>query len=83
MIDKQLEKYYEARLSMFASQGWKDLMEDVEGIIESTDKVSTTIDEKQLFVRKGELLNLLWLKNLEQESKAAYQQLKDEENASV
>jgi hypothetical protein len=83
MIDKQLEKYYEARLSMFASQGWKDFIEDVEGIIESVDRISPIVDEKQLWFKKGELSNLVWLKNLEQESKSAYQQLKDEDNASL
>lgn len=82
-MDLKLEKYYESRLSMFASQGWKDFIEDVEGIIESVDRISPIVDEKQLWFKKGELSNLVWLKNLEQESKSAYQQLKDEDNASL
>ena len=64
----ELQKYYEERFSTMATVGWRDLMEDVERMIEPLNNISTIADEKSLQYRKGELSILTWLQNLKQVS---------------
>lgn len=75
----ELQKYYEERFSMFSQQGWLDLMEDVDKMLESLNNISTIEDGSALQFRKGELSILLWLRNLKQISERAYEDL----NANV
>jgi len=74
-MNPELQKYYEQRFSMMATQGWGDLMEDVDGMINALNNLSSVEDEKSLQFKKGELSILLWLKNLRQVSSDAYEEL--------
>ncbi len=76
----ELQKYYEERFSMFSQQGWVDLMEDVDKMLESLNNISTIEDGNALQFRKGELSILLWLRNLKQISERAYEDLRAETN---
>jgi hypothetical protein len=76
-IDPLLQKYYEERFSTMATIGWRDLMEDVERMIEPLNNISTIADEKSLQYRKGELSILTWLQNLKQVSERAYEDLNE------
>lgn len=76
----ELQKYYEERFSMFAQQGWQDLMEDVDKMLESLNNISTIEDGNALQFRKGELSILLWVRNLKQISERAYEDLRAETN---
>ena len=76
-MDSQLEKYYSERFSMMSTQGWADLMEDVDKMIEPINNISTIVDEKGLQFRKGELSILIWLKNLKQVSEQAFEDLNE------
>ena len=78
-MNPELQKYYEERFSMFSQQGWLDLMEDVDKMLESLNNISTIEDGNALQFRKGELSILLWLKNLKQISERAFEDL----NANV
>lgn len=71
----ELQKYYEARFDMFASQGWKDLMDDVAKMREATDTVSGITDLLKLGARQGELNIMYWLLTLKDVSEEAYRQL--------
>ena len=73
----ELAKYYENRLSMMSEPAWKDLMEDVETMIASTNDISSVTDEKTLHYRRGELSMMRWVLNLQSISEATYQSLKD------
>jgi len=73
----ELQKYYEERFSTMATEGWRDLMEDVERMIEPLNNISTITDEKSLQYRKGELSILTWLQNLKQVSERAYEDLNE------
>ena len=74
----ELRKYYEARFEMFSSQGWKDLIKDVEEMIKSTNTLSgVTVDN--LRFKQGELSVMQWLLSIENMSETAYQQLESEE----
>lgn len=73
----ELQRYYEDRFTMMASQGWLDLIEDIDGMITSLNNISTVTDEKDLQFKKGELSILNWLKTLRQVSEAAYEELNE------
>ena len=74
-MNPELQKYYEARFEMMSTQGWKDLVEDIDKIIVSLNNISVVSDEKDLQFKKGELSILTWLKNLKQISERAYEEI--------
>jgi hypothetical protein len=76
-VTPELQKYYEDRFSMMATGGWKDLMEDIDNMINSLNNISTILDEKSLQFKKGELSILTWLKTLRQVSTQAYEELNE------
>jgi hypothetical protein len=76
-MNQELQKYYDERFSMMSTQGWIDLMEDVDKMIEPLNNISTIADEKSLQFRKGELSILIWLKNLKQVSERAFEDLNE------
>mgnify|MGYP000598229858 FL=1 len=76
-MNPELQKYYEERFSMMSTQGWVDLMEDVDKMIEPLNNISTIADEKSLQFRKGEYSILIWLKNLKQVSERAFEDLNE------
>ena len=76
-MNPELQRYYEERFSMMSTQGWIDLMEDVDKIIEPLNNISTIADEKSLQFRKGEYSILIWLKNLKQVSERAFEDLNE------
>ena len=47
-MNPDLQKYYEARFDLMSKEGWKDLMEDIDTMIESLNNISTIPDEKSL-----------------------------------
>ena len=79
-IDRELQKYYEERFGMMATQGWSDLMDDIEEMIKSTDSIEGVDDEKKLQFRKGELNMLKWMKSIKSISEQTYEELNNESN---
>ena len=73
----ELQKYYEARFDTMATTGWKDLMEDIDTMIESLNNISTISDEKSLHFKKGELSILTWLRTLKEVSERAFEELNE------
>lgn len=75
----ELQKYYEDRFSMMATQGWVDLLEDIDNMASALNNISTVSDEKDLQFKKGELSILTWLKTLKQVSEQAYEDLNEKD----
>jgi hypothetical protein len=73
----ELQKYYEDRFDLFSKQGWIDLMQDIDKMLESMNNVSTIADEKSLQFRKGEISILIWLQTLKWVSERAYEDLNE------
>ena len=44
----ELQKYYEDRFSMMATQGWRDLLEDIDNMVNALNNISVVQDEKDL-----------------------------------
>ncbi len=80
-MDQALQNYYERRLSMCGDPAWKDLCEDVEAMIESTNTLEGIESLEKLHYRKGELAIMKWILNLKQISEESYKQLQEEDNA--
>ena len=59
--DRDLQKYYEELLSMFASEGWKFFVEDLERIKEAAEKIDgiTTLEELHNRHGKREILHII------------------------
>ena len=77
-MDTELQKYYESRLEMTASPAWRDLMEDVQGMLKSTDTLSgTTLENLQY--KQGEISIMKWLLSLKETSNEVYEQLKGQD----
>jgi hypothetical protein len=77
-MNRELQDYYENRFSMMATQGWQDLLEDLDMMLKSTDTVSGIDTEQQLWFRKGEISIMNWIKNLKESSTEVYEQLQEE-----
>ena len=73
----ELQKYYEARFDLMSKEGWKDLMEDIDTMIDSLNNISTIPDEKSLQFKKGELSILTWLRTLKEVSERAFEELNE------
>lgn len=73
----ELQRYYENRFSMMGSDGWKDLVEDIDSMIASLNNISVISDEQSLQFKKGELSILTWLKTLREVSERAYEELNE------
>lgn len=75
-MDIQLQKYYENRLSMCSSQAWKDLMDDVQQMLDATNRLDGVTPET-LQYKQGEVSIMRWMLALKEVSEQAFQQLKE------
>lgn len=77
-MNKELQDYYEERLSMMGSQGWKDLMEDVEAMLVATNSLDNVDSAEKLHFKRGEVSIMKWLLGLKEMSYKYYEDLKNE-----
>ena len=74
-MSPELQRYYEERFNTMSTQGWADLMKDVDNMINALNNISVIQDEKSLQFKKGELSILTWLKTLKEVSEKAYEEI--------
>ena len=79
-MEKVLQQYYENRFDMMASVGWKDLLEDLEKMIETYNNVSSIDTVENLYFKKGQLDILRWVASLKQTSEEVFEELQNAEN---
>ena len=78
MFDPILELYYRNMRDMFRSEGWKQLLEDLNSNAVLINSVEVTKDLEDLHFRKGQLSVIANILNLEaQIDTAEQQQLED------
>ena len=83
MIDPKLELYYRNMRDMFRSEGWKQLLEDLNSNAVLINSVEVTKDLEDLHFRKGQLSVIANILNLEaQIDTAEQQQLEDAEETA-
>jgi len=80
MVDQELEKYYNNYREMFATDGWKTLMQDLMNNASVINSVESAKDNEDLFFRKGQLAVIANMLNLETQLNAAEEQIEQEES---
>jgi hypothetical protein len=78
MTDVELEKYYRSFEEMFRTDGWKNLVQDLKGSAEQVNSVEACKDDKDLNFRKGQLVVMANMLNLESQIETAKQQQEDD-----
>jgi len=79
ILDKDLQEYYEARFDMMATKGWKDLLADIEVMMDERNSLMATKSFDELNFRKGQLDVLHWIRTLKQLSEEAWEQLNNDQ----
>lgn len=82
-MDEKLQAYYEARFSMMATDGWKDLIEDAKTMFDALNNVLPIQNESELQLKRGQLDILQWLLSLKGSSEQAYEQLMSGDSVNV
>lgn len=77
-MDEKLRKYYENRMNMCSSDAWRDLLEDIEAMLVSTNSLDGVNNEATLNFKKGEISIMRWIISLKEISERAYSELKDQ-----
>lgn len=77
--DLDLQKYYESSFDMFASEGWRYLIEDFQKIKDSVDTLSGVTNVEELYFRKGQLEILSLILKRKEMCVEVYEGLKDEQ----
>jgi len=81
MTDVELEKYYRSFEEMFRSDGWKNLVQDFKGSAETVNSVEACKDDKDLYFRKGQLVVMANMLNLEAQIETAKQQQAEQDDS--
>ena len=71
----ELEKYYNTYFDLFRSEGWKQLIEELQQNALVINSVEATKDENDLYVRKGQLNVLAYILNFENTTNNNYEEL--------
>ena len=64
-MTKELEVYFANYFEMFGTEGWKQLLTDLNQNVAQINSVEQTTDNDNLYFRKGQLAILATLFNLE------------------
>ena len=76
-MTKELEVYFANYFEMFRSEGWKQLLTDLNQNVAQINSVEQTTDNENLHFRKGQLAILATLFNLEAQIQNAEQEAKE------
>lgn len=79
-MDIDTQRYYDSLFEMYATDGWKNLMQDLKEHAEQYKSIKNAFNENSLFLQKGRLDEVEFLLNHEETMRAAYEEIK---NAAV
>jgi hypothetical protein len=77
-MPKTDERFIEDRLAMMESEGWLDLIADLEKIKSSVVDIDTMTDDKDLWSAQGQLNILRFLLTLENTTKITLEQSEED-----
>ena len=77
-MSKTDNRFIEDRLAMMETEGWLDLVADLEKIKSSVVDIDTMTDDKDLWEAKGQLNILRFLLTLENTTKITLEQSEEE-----
>jgi len=79
-VDKDTQDYFDNYFDLFASQGWKQFIEDMEDNRTLISDLLTVKDADDLFYRKGQLDTLNRIVNFQLAIENAFEEVTNEEN---
>ena len=82
-MEQSLERFYEDAFSMMSTQGWKDLMEDIERVKNNYDKLSSVTETHNLDFRRGQMDILNWLYGLKGLYEKAWEEIQMQEQEGL
>lgn len=74
-MDQELQRYYNERFSTMTSQGWIDLMEEVQAFKEQVQSIKNIKTVEDLWFQKGQLDMCDWLLGIKEASEQAFDEL--------
>ena len=79
-MTQELETYFNNYFAMFRSEGWKQLISDLQGNVGQINSVEMTTDNDNLNFRKEQLAILATVLNLEAQIENAQEQAEAEDS---
>jgi len=70
-------QFLEDRLSMMETEGWRDLIQDLENLENSVSNIDTMNSEQDLWFAKGQLYMINFLLSLHTATNLALEELQD------
>tara|TARA_R110002153_G_scaffold260815_2_gene420997 strand:- start:1466 stop:1711 length:246 start_codon:yes stop_codon:yes gene_type:complete len=74
-VDKPTEDYYNNYFNLFNNDGWKQLVEELTANAVNIDNVQALKDKEDMNIKKGQLMVLASLINLEASINSTYEEL--------
>ena len=75
LLDKELQDYYDQTFAMYGTRGWARLQAQVEEMIAVHNSVADLATLEQLWFRKGQIDQMLWLQTHQATHEATYSEL--------
>lgn len=75
-----LQKYYEEAFNMMSTQGWADLLEDLQKLKDSLNNLSLVTDTQDLYFRKGQIDILDLILKRKDTCEQVYEELENEDS---
>jgi hypothetical protein len=79
-MTQELETYFNNYFAMFRSEGWKQLISDLQSNVGQINSVEMTTDNDNLNFRKGQLAILATILNLETQIENSHSEAETEES---
>ena len=79
-MTQELETYFNNYFAMFRSDGWKQLISDLQSNVGQINSVEMTTDNDNLNFRKGQLAILATILNLETQIENSHSEAETEES---
>jgi hypothetical protein len=79
-LNQSLQKYYEEAFNMMSTQGWADLLEDLNKLKDSLNNLSLVADTQDLFFRKGQIDILDLILKRKDTCEQVYEELENEDS---
>lgn len=76
----ELQKYYEESFNMMATDGWANLMEDLQKLKDSLNNLSLVTDTQDLYFRKGQIDILDLILKRKDTCEQVYEELQNEDS---
>lgn len=73
-MDKQLEQYFNNYFDLFGTDGWKQLMEELNNNAVGVNNLQATKDSEDMYFRKGQLNVLASILNLQNTIEASHKE---------